>query len=169
MIGQFKRNEYKSNYIINLNKKLVDKIYKKKNILFCVFNSYPRYGGPREAVFHAIVRKNFGCTHFLVGRDHAGYKNFYKKYESQKFCKSNEKRIKIKILTFKEPFLCKKHNTVLNDRKLCKGEKFPISGTYIRNLLLKKKRIPTVIMRKEISVLLKKESIIKKTNKSSPQ
>ena len=169
MIGQFKKDEYKSNYIINSNKKLVEKIYKKKNILFGIFNSYPRYAGPREAVFHALVRKNYGCTHFLVGRDHAGYKNFYKKYESQKFCKENEKKIKIKILKFDEPFLCKKKNEVLNDKKLCKGEKFLISGTYIRNLLLRKKKIPSSIMRQEISSLIKKDSIIKKTNKNFPQ
>ena len=145
------------------------KYIKKKNILFGVFNSYPRYGGPREAVFHALVRKNYGCTHFLVGRDHAGYKNFYKKYESQNFCKQIEKKIKIKILKFNEPFLCKKYNIILNDKKICKGAKFPISGTYIRNLLFKKKEIPSSIMRKEISVLLNKNSIIKKTNKNSPQ
>ncbi len=157
MIGQYKRNEYKSSYIINSNKKLVEKIYKKKNILFCVFNSYPRYGGPKEAVFHAIVRKNFGCTHFLVGRDHAGYKNFYKKYDSQKFCKKNEKRIKIKILNFEEPFLCKKDKIVLNNRKLCKGEKLLISGTYIRNLLLKKKKNPICYYEKRDLGFIKKE------------
>jgi sulfate adenylyltransferase len=168
MIGQFKKNEYKSDFIINSNKKLVEKIYNKKNILFGVFNSYPRYGGPREAVFHALVRKNYGCTHFLVGRDHAGYKNFYKKYESQNFCKKYEKKIKIKILKFNEPFLCKKNNKVLNNIKHCKGKGLPISGTYIRNLLLKKKEIPSSIMRKEISILLKKDSIIKKTNKNFP-
>lgn len=169
MIGQFKKNEYKSHHILNSNKKLVENIYRKKNILFTFFNSYPRYGGPREALFHALVRKNYGCTHFLVGRDHAGYKNFYKKYESQNFCKKNEKKIKIKIIKFNEPFLCKKSKKVFNDKKLCKGKKFLISGTYIRNLLLKKKRIPSSIMRREISALLNENSIIKKTNRSSPQ
>ncbi len=166
MIGQFKNNEYKSEYILNSNKKLVENIYKKKNILFTIFNSYPRYGGPREALLHALVRRNFGCTHFLVGRDHAGYKNFYKKYESQNLCKKNEKNIKIKILKFNEPFLCKKNKKVLNDKKLCKGDIFLISGTYIRNLLLKKKSIPSAIMRKEISVLLDENAIIKKINRS---
>ena len=62
----------------------------------------------QEKLFSRPSKKNYGCTHFLVGRDHAGYKNFYKKYESQKFCKENEKKIKIKILKFDEPFLCKK-------------------------------------------------------------
>lgn len=169
MIGQFKNHEYKSKYILDSNKKLVKNIYGRKNILFTVFNSYPRYGGPREALLHALVRKNYGCTHFLVGRDHAGYKNFYKKYESQNFCKKNEKKIKIKILKFKEPFLCKKNKKIFNDKRLCKGEKFLISGTYIRNLLLKKKRIPSTIMRKEISLLLNEDAIIKRTNRSSPQ
>ena len=104
MIGQFKKNEYKRDCIISSNKKLVDKIYNKKNILFGTFNSYPRYGGPREAVLHAIVRKNYGCTHFLVGRDNAGFRSFYRKYDSQNFCKKNEKKIKIKIIKFNEPF-----------------------------------------------------------------
>ena len=169
MIGQFKKNEYKSDCIISSNKKLVEKIYNKKNILFGIFNSYPRYGGPREAILHAIVRKNYGCTHFLVGRDHAGFKNFYKKYESQKFCKQNERKIKIKIIRFNEPFLCKNQDKVLNNTKLCKGKIFPISGTYIRNLILKNKKIPTSIMRKEIAILLKRNSIIKKTNRNFHQ
>ena len=169
MIGQFKKNEYKANCIIDTNKKLVEKIYRKKNILFGIFNSYPRYGGPREAVFHALVRKNYGCTHFLVGRDHAGFKSFYKKYESQNFCKQNEKKIKIKIIKFNEPFLCISKNKILNNKKLCKGKRFPISGTYIRDLILKNKKIPQSIMRNEISILLKKNSIIKKTNKNFHQ
>ena len=171
MIGQFKKNEYKGKYIIISNKKLVEKVYKKRNILFGIFNSYPRYGGPREAILHAIVRKNYGCTHFLVGRDHAGYSNFYKKYASQSFCKKNEKKIKIKIIKFNEPFLCKNCNMIVNSKKDCCYAciKFSINGTFIRKLLLKKKSIPTTIMRKELSILLKKNSLIKKTNKNYPQ
>ena len=137
--------------------------------MFGIFNSYPRYGGPREAILHAIVRKNYGCTHFLVGRDHAGFKNFYKKYESQNFCKKNEKKINIKIIKFNEPFLCKKNNKILNNKAKCEGKIFQISGTHIRNLLLNNKNIPKDIMRKEISVLLKKGSIIKKTNRNFHQ
>ena len=168
MIGQFKKDEYKSNYIINSNKKLVEKIYKKKNILFGIFNSYPRYAGPREAVFHALVRKNYGCTHFLVGRDHAGYKNFYKKYESQKFCKENEKKIKIKILKFDEPFLCKKKNEVLNDKKLCKG-KISYKRYLYKKFIVEKKKDTFLYYETRDLISTKKDSIIKKTNKNFPQ
>ena len=95
-----------------------------------------------------------------------GYKNFYKKYRSQKFCKENEKKIKIKILKFDEPFLCKKKE-VLNDKKLCKG-KISYKRYLYKKFIVEEKKIPSSIMRQEISSLLKKDSIIKKTNKNFP-
>ena len=83
LIGQYKSGEYKDYYIMKSNIKAAKLL--NKNSVFCLpFFSYPRYGGPLEACLHAIVRKNYGCSHFWVGRDHAGYKNFFKKYQSQK-------------------------------------------------------------------------------------
>ena len=162
MIGQFKKNEYTEKAILKTNSKLVKKIYKKKNIFFALFNSYPRYAGPREALFHALVRKNYGCTHFLVGRDHAGAKNFYKKYESQKMCLKFQKKLKIKIISFNEPYLCKGCKNIVNKKcYLCKKvDKKLISGTLIRKHLLKKISIPSYFMRKEISSILNNKSII---------
>tara|TARA_Y100000590_G_scaffold470302_1_gene663443 strand:+ start:1563 stop:2609 length:1047 start_codon:yes stop_codon:yes gene_type:complete len=162
LVGQFKSSEYKEDIIIKSNLKLVNKIYKKKNIFFNVFNSYPRYGGPREALLHALVRKNFGCTHFLVGRDHAGVKNYYPKYASQKLCKKFSNKININIVTFKEPYLCKGCLQIMNKKcSSCKNKKKEtISGTKIRKLILNKKTIPQKYMRKEMSVLLDKNSII---------
>ena len=81
MIGQFRKNEYKDKFILKTNQYLINNVYKRKNVFFGLYNSYPKYGGPREALLHAIVRRNFGCSHFLIGRDHAGVKNYYKKYE----------------------------------------------------------------------------------------
>ncbi len=94
LIGQFKKGEYKEDTVIKSNYKIIKDIYKNKKIHFALFNSYPRYAGPREAMLHAIVRKNYGCTHFLVGRDHAGFGNFYEKYDSQKKCIKLQKKIK---------------------------------------------------------------------------
>ena len=163
MIGQFKKFEYKDKHIINTNKILVNKIYKKSNILFALYNSYPKYGGPREAMLHALVRKNYGCTHFLVGRDHAGVKNFYKKYESQKIAKKFERKLGIKILTFDEPFFCKTCKNIINKKKHnCKISLVKkISGTLIKSQILKNKKISTDLMRSEIFRLINKKSIIK--------
>ena len=162
IIGQFKKKEYKEKIIIKSNLKLIKEIYKKKNIFFGLFNSYPRYAGPREALFHAIVRRNYGCTHFLVGRDHAGVGKFYTKYESQKLCLKYEKDLKIKIIAFKEPYLCISCKKIVN--KKCpncnKNSKKLISGTMIRKLLSKNLKIPNIYMRKRISNLLKPNSII---------
>ncbi len=161
LIGQYRRGEYKENIIIKSNKLLVDKIYKNKAI-FSVLSTFPRYGGPREALFHAIIRRNYGCTHFLVGRDHAGVKEFYSKFASQRICKKNEDKLGIKILIFNEPYLCTKCNKILNYNCNKCGSKYKtyISGTKIRNLIIKNKKIPKTFMRKLISNNLNKNSII---------
>ena len=103
-------------------------------------------------LLHALVRKNYGCTHFLVGRDHAGVKNFYKKYESQKIAKKFERKLGIKILTFDEPFFCKTCKNIINKKKhTCKISLVKkISGTFIRSQILKNKKISTDLMRSEI-------------------
>ena len=162
LIGQFRKNEYTEKAVIETNNKLVKKIYKKKNIFFGLFNSYPRYAGPREAMFHAMVRKNYGCTHFLVGRDHAGVRKYYGKYESQKKCLKFSKKLKIKIIDFKEPYLCFRCKKIVNKKcDICKKiYKKNVNGTFIRKMLLKNKKIPNFIMREEISAMLNKKSII---------
>ena len=164
LIGQFKKGEFKENVVIKSNYKLVKEIYKKKNIFFALFNSYPRYAGPREALLHAIVRRNYGCTHCLVGRDHAGIGNYYKKYESQNRCLKFQKKLKIKIIAFNEPYLCSKCKIVVNQKcALCnKISKKLINGTYVRKSLLKKSKIPEYYMNSKISKILNKNSIILK-------
>jgi len=164
MIGQFRKYEFKDQYIIKTNLILIKKIYKNPKIFFAVYNSYPKYGGPREAMLHAIVRKNYGCSHFLIGRDHAGVKNYYKKYESQKICKKYEKKLGIKIIIFNEPFLCNKCHKIINiENHGCTNNSIQkISGTFIRTKLKKKKKIPLEIMRLAISSTINKNSIINK-------
>lgn len=159
LIGQYKKGEYKDDIIIKSNK-IIAKTYKKK-VKVIPFFSYPRYGGPREAALHAIVRKNYGCSKFWVGRDHAGIGKFFNKYASQKFTKKNEKKIGLKIVSEKEPYYCKKQLKILNNCKCNKNQKLLISGSKIRKLILKKKKISNLLMSPILSKFLDKNSIIK--------
>ena len=118
-----------------------------------------RYAGPREALFHAIIRRNFGCTHFIVGRDHAGVKDYYGVYDAQKLSLDYEERLKIKILPFKEPYYCKKCNSIVTE-KHCNHSEDPhyrqnISGTMIRKMLQNEEKIDSRYLRQEILDVLK--------------
>ena len=161
LIHQYKKFEYKEKVILEKNKLALRK--NKKSYLIPFF-SYPRYGGPREAALHAVVRKNYGCTHFWVGRDHAGYKNFFKIYESQKFCKKNEKKIGIQIVSESEPYLCNYCQKITNkrcNRIKCKNSKVTkISGSKIRRLIISKQKISNDLMQKKISKNLSIKSLI---------
>lgn len=120
-------------------------------MIFTPLLTYSRYAGPREAIFTAIVRRNYGCTHFIVGRDHTGVKNFYGKYDSQKiFNKFND--IKIKILRFHEPYYCKKCDQVTTSKTCPHNKKYhlEISGTRIRKAILNKSKLSEIFIRKNV-------------------
>ncbi len=160
LIGQYKKGEYKDDVIMRLNKMVIKK-YNSKKIFVIPFFSYPRYGGPREAALHAIVRKNYGCSHFWVGRDHAGYKQFYNKYDSQIFCKQNQSKLNIKIIAEKEPYFCKLDNLIVNKCNCKINCKVSVSGSKIRSFLIRNIKIPEIYMPKFISKNLNKLSLIK--------
>ena len=160
LIGQYKKGEYNDKTIMSLNKKIIGYYGNKHKIFVIPFFSYPRYGGPREAALHALVRKNYGCTHFWVGRDHAGFKNFYKKFASQKFCKKYEKNLGIKIVAKNEPYYCDNKKKVVNICNCKKNCKIKISGSMVRKLILKNKKIPKIFMLKSISANLSRRSLI---------
>jgi sulfate adenylyltransferase len=120
-----------------------------------------RYAGPRESLFHAIIRRNYGCTHFIIGRDHAGVGNFYKKYEAHELATKFEKELNIKIMKLCGPFYCKICDGIVTE-KTCNHTKintFDISGTYIRNILLKKGKLDNKFIRKEIIKSLEKTKV----------
>ena len=160
LLGQYKKNEYLDE-IIKATNLVAAKMYNKNNtFLFRIF--IPKIWRPLEAALHAIVRKNYGCTHFWVGRDHAGFKNFFQKYESQNYCKKF-KKIGINIIALDEPYYCSICKEVVNKsckKKNCRGKKISISGTKIRKYIRSNKKIPSFLMNKKISILLNKKSII---------
>lgn len=165
LIGQYKKGEYSDELIYKTNR-LASKKFTSKRVFSIPFFSYPRYAGYREAALHAIVRRNYGCSHFWVGRDHAGIGNFYGYYQSQKFCHKYQKKLKIKIISGKEPIYCSNCKIIKNTKcfkKRCSEKnKIKISGSIIRKLLKKNKFIPSYLMDNKISQLLSKNSLINK-------
>tara|TARA_B100000787_G_scaffold52758_1_gene38126 strand:- start:6610 stop:7677 length:1068 start_codon:yes stop_codon:yes gene_type:complete len=167
LIGQYKMGEYSDQLIVKTNK-IASKGFNSKKVFSIPFFSYPRYAGYREAALHAIVRKNYGCTHFWVGRDHAGIKDFYGYKQSQQFCYKHQKKLNIKIIPGKEPIFCsnckKIKNTKCLSKKCLKKHKIKISGSKIRELLIKNKTIPSYLMDLKISKFLSKKSLIDNNN-----
>ncbi len=114
-----------------------------------------RYAGPKAAVLLAIIRKNYGCTHFIVGRDMAGVGKFYGRYAAQEMLKKLD--IGIELLTFNEAFHCKKCNGIATE-KTCRHEedRINISMTKIREMLRDGRKPPSEMIRPEISEILEK-------------
>ena len=135
-------------------KALIGNYYTNLNIYFDTLKTPMRYAGPREAIFHAIIRKNLGCTHFIIGRDHAGVGDYYGKYEAQQLAKKLRDKLDIKILTFKEPFFCPKCEQIVSEN--CCGHKdiVRISGTKIRKILSNGEIPPKEFIRDEVAKVI---------------
>ncbi len=151
VIGKKKRGDFRDDVILEAYKVLIEHYYPKDSAVMSVLLYNMRYAGPREAIFHAIMRKNFGCTHFVVGRDHAGVGNFYGPYEAQEIFREFPD-LGITPLFFKEFFYCRKCGGIVNER-FCphdESQKIRFSGTKMRKLILEGKRPPPELMRPEV-------------------
>ncbi len=155
VIGEKKLNDFKDEYIIVSYDVLIERYYPKDKVVFGILPLKMRYAGPREAVFHGLVRKNFGCTHFIVGRDHAGVGNYYPPFAAQEiFNNFKKEEIGIEVLKYPEVVYCpscKKH-VFLND---CPHqEKIFFSGTKLRNFIKNKVQPPSYLIRPEVYYFL---------------
>ena len=106
VIGPKKTGDFLPEFIINSYNLLINEGYLNGKCFLGAFQSYSRYAGPREAIFTALCRKNFGCNYFIVGRDHTGVKNYYPSDASQSIF--NTLDVGIEILTFDPVSYCKK-------------------------------------------------------------
>ena len=150
VLGKKKAGDYTDSVIINSYKTLINSYYPTKRVLFSPLHYEMSYGGPREAMIHAIMRKNFGCTHFVVGRDHAGVGDFYGPYDAQKNLEKFE--LGIEIMKMDEVFYCKKCEELATVKDCPHGEdeKVHFSGTMIRNTMRDGVVPESYIFRKEV-------------------
>ena len=160
VIGRKKVGDFLDEAIIDAYKVLIDNYYPKDRVVLSTFETEMRYAGPKEAIFHAITRKNFGCDHIIIGRDHAGIGKFYEPYDAHKIFE-NFPDLGIEPLFFRSFSYCKKCNSVVND-KICPHpheiHNF-FSGSIIRKALLAGKLPKQDVMRPEVA-----EIILKYTN-----
>jgi len=151
VIGKKKTDDFKDEYILAAYEILINKYYPKNRVFLGILPFRMRYAGPKEAIFHALVRKNFGCSHFIIGRDHAGVGNYYGPFDAQNIFDNFEKEeIGINILKYPEAVYNpqRKQHTFLNEYP--DEEKVSFSGTKLRNKIKNKEQPPEYIIRPEV-------------------
>lgn len=150
IIGPKKPNDFKPDVILKSYQLMIDHFYPKDKVVLGAFSAYSHYAGPREAVFTALCRKNFGCSHFILGRDHTGVKNYYISDESHRlFDKLGD--IGITPIFFSTVYYCKKCKTHVEKCSHGQKESLHISGTQIRRMFLEGCQPPAWVLRKRIS------------------
>jgi sulfate adenylyltransferase len=134
---------------------LLENYYPKDRALLSIFPAAMRYGGPKEAIFHAICRKNYGASHLIVGRDHAGVGNFYGPFDAQQIF-SRFPDIGISPIFFDNAFYCKKCLGMVSN-KICPhdaAERIELSGTRVREMLRAGESPPPEFTRPEVAAIL---------------
>lgn len=155
VIGRKKKGDFKDEVILASYDELIRHYYLKERAVVAILQMEMRYAGPREAIFHAIIRKNFGCTHIIIGRDHAGVGNYYSPYAAQDIFEEFPD-LGIVPLFFKSFYFCKRCNSVVNE-KICPHpppDHVNFSGTKIRELLVKGEIPPPDLMRSEVAKVI---------------